>query len=63
VYAHIDGLVVLEPVVSISDREMLVWGDPALAEQIRRGTAEAEASRTTDLGSFAQFLDEEDHEK
>jgi len=56
VYANVDGLVVLEPVVSIPEREMLAWEDPALALQIREGVAEAEAGRTADLGGFAQFL-------
>jgi hypothetical protein len=33
---------------------------PALAEQIRKGIAEAERGETHDLGSFAQYLDDED---
>lgn len=63
VFANVDGLVVLEPVVSIPEREMLVWENPALAEQIREGVAEAATGRTADLGSFAQFLDEGDDEE
>lgn len=63
VYANADGLVVLEPVVSIPEREMLVWETPALAEQIRSGVAEAEVGETTDLGSFAQFLNKDDDEE
>ena len=62
VYANVDGLVVLEPVVSIPEREMLAWENPALAEQIRDGIAEAEAGKTADLGSFADFLAEDDDE-
>lgn len=58
VYANVDGLVVLEPVVSIPEREMLVWENPALAQQIREGIAEAETGKTADLGSFAAFLNE-----
>ena len=42
---------------------MLVWENPALAEQIREGVAEAEAGKTADLGSFAQFLTEEDDDE
>jgi hypothetical protein len=63
VYANMDGVVVLEPVVSIPEREMLVWEKPELAQQIREGIAEAEAGRTTDLGSFAQFLTDEDDDE
>jgi hypothetical protein len=63
VYANVDGLVVLEPVVSIPEREMLVWENPALAEQIRDGIDEAEAGETVDLGSFAQYLTEDSDEE
>ncbi len=63
VYANVDGLVVLEPVVSIPEREMLVWENPELAQQIREGVAEAEAGETADLGSFAQFLTEGDKDE
>jgi hypothetical protein len=63
VYANVDGLVVLEPVVSIPEREMLVWENPALAQQIRDGIAEAEAGKTASLGSFAQFVTEDDDEE
>jgi hypothetical protein len=38
-------------------RERLVHDDPALAEQIREGVADAEAGRTVDLGSFARYLE------
>ena len=63
VYANADGLVVLEPVVSIPEREMLVWEYPALAQQIRTGIAEAESGRTVELGSFEQFLDEDEDDE
>ena len=42
---------------------MLVWENPALAEQIREGIAEAEVGATVYLGSFAQFLTEDDDEE
>ncbi|MEU7221043.1 hypothetical protein [Nocardia iowensis] len=50
-----DGVVVLVPVVSIPEREMMVWENPHLAEQIRRGVEEAESGATVDLGDFTQF--------
>lgn len=55
-----DGVVVLTPVVSIPEREMLVWENPKLAEKIRSAAAEAESGRTVDLGDFTQYLDDED---
>ena len=63
VYANIDGLVVLEPVVSIPEREMLVWQNSALAEQVREGIAEANGGKTVHRGSFAEFLDGESDEE
>lgn len=42
---------------AIPERERLVHDDPALAEQIREGIAEAEAGETVGLGSFAEHLD------
>ncbi|HEX6500828.1 MAG TPA: hypothetical protein VF054_17635 [Micromonosporaceae bacterium] len=60
VRADDDGVIILMPVVSIPEREMLAWENPQLAEQVRAGVAEAEAGRTVDLGDFTQFADEED---
>ena len=57
-----DGVIVLVPVVSIPEREMLVWENPQLAEQVRQGVADAEAGRTVYLGSFAQYLDDPHNE-
>ncbi|MGH3679684.1 MAG: hypothetical protein ACRDT2_05400 [Natronosporangium sp.] len=52
-----DGVIVLVPVVSIPEREMQVWEDPKLAEQVRGAVADAEAGRTVDLGDFTQYAD------
>lgn len=41
----------------IPERERLVHDDPALAEQIREGIAQAERGETVDLGNFAQYLE------
>lgn len=54
-----DGVIVLVPVVSIPEREMLVWEDPKLAEQVRTAVADAEAGRTVDLGDFTQYAADE----
>ena len=53
VLANADGLVVLQPVVSIPEREVLVWENPELAARVLTGIAEAEQGKTIDLGSFA----------
>jgi hypothetical protein len=55
-----DGVIILMPVVSIPEREMLVWEDPELAAQVREAVADTEAGRTVDLGDFTQFTDDKD---
>jgi hypothetical protein len=55
-----DGVIVLVPVVSIPEREMLVWENPQLAEQIRAAVADAEAGQAVDLGDFTQYAKQED---
>jgi hypothetical protein len=57
---NIDGVLLLIPVVSIPEREMIVWRDPELAGAIREAFAEAERGDTADLGSFAGYADDED---
>lgn len=60
--SNVDGVLVLTPVVSIPEREMVVWRNPDLAEQIRRGIKEAHAGETVDLGDFSSFVAEDDSE-
>lgn len=55
-----DGVIVLVPVVSIPEREMLVWENPQLAEDVRGAVADAEAGRAVDLGDFTQYAEVED---
>jgi hypothetical protein len=57
---NVDGVLLLIPVVSIPEREMIVWRHPELASAIRDGIAEAESGQTVDLGSFSQYADDED---
>ncbi|MGH7485938.1 MAG: hypothetical protein ACREMY_10115, partial [bacterium] len=59
---NVDGVLLLIPVVSIPEREMLVWRNPDLAAEIREGIAEAERGETVDLGSFVQYGDDEDED-
>jgi hypothetical protein len=57
-----DGVIVLTPVVSIPEREMLVWENPQLAEQVRNALADVESGRSVDLGDFAQYADVDDED-
>jgi len=57
-----DGVIVLTPVVSIPEREMLVWENPQLAEQVRNALVDVESGRSVDLGDFAQYADVDDED-
>jgi hypothetical protein len=59
---NIDGVLLLIPVVSIPEREMIVWRNPELAAEIRQGLEAAERGETEDLGSFEQYLDDDQSE-
>ncbi len=62
VRADDDGVIMLTPVVSIPEREMLAWENPRLAEQVRAAVADVEAGRSVDLGDFTQYADTTDEE-
>jgi len=59
---RIDGVLLLIPVVSIPEREMIVWRNPELASEIREALDEANRGDTVDLGSFDQYDNDEDDE-
>jgi hypothetical protein len=59
---HIDGVLLLTPVVSIPERELIVWGNPALARRIRTGIDETQAGHTVDLGDFSGYATDVDEE-
>ncbi|HEX5496235.1 MAG TPA: hypothetical protein VFX70_16850 [Mycobacteriales bacterium] len=58
-----DGVIVLAPVVSIPEREMVAWENPRLAEQVRTAIADDEAGRTVDLGDFIRYADDGGEER
>src|SRR3984957_11379682 len=60
---NVDGVLLLIPVVSIPEREMVVWRNPELAAEIREGLAAAERGETEDLGSFEKYLDDNQDEE
>ncbi len=57
---NIDGVLLLIPVVSIPEREMIVWRNPELATSVREGIAQAETGQTVDLGSFEKYADDDE---
>ena len=57
---NIDGVLLLIPVVSIPEREMIVWRNPELAASVREGIAQAETGQTVDLGSFEKYADDDE---
>jgi hypothetical protein len=57
---NIDGVLLLIPVVSIPEREMIVWRNPAIAESILEGLAEADAGQTVERPGFTQRADDDE---
>jgi hypothetical protein len=60
---NVDGVLLLIPVVSIPEREMIVWRNPEIAESILQGLAEAEAGQTVERPGFTQHADDEDEDE
>src|ERR1700683_5489343 len=57
---NIDGVLLLIPVASIPEREMIVWRNPAIAESILEGLAEADAGQTVERPGFTQRADDDE---
>ena len=51
------GQILLDPVASISERELWLWQNPDAATAIQRGIQHSKAGQTDDLGSFAQYAE------
>jgi hypothetical protein len=54
------GQILLDPVVPIPASEAWLWENPALRASMERALSQAEAGDFEDLGSFAQFVDEDE---
>jgi hypothetical protein len=54
------GQILLDPVVAIPASEAWLWESPALRASMERALNQAAAGEFEDLGSFAQFVDEDD---
>ena len=60
VFKDADGRLLLEPMVEIPAREKWLFDNPNALESVKRGLADAKASRTKSLGSFAKYVDEDE---
>jgi hypothetical protein len=60
VYVNDNGQILLDPVVAIPASEAWLWESPALRASMEQALNEASAGEFRDLGSFAEFLDEDD---
>jgi hypothetical protein len=54
------GQILLDPVVAIPASEAWLWENPALRASMERALKQAAAGEFEDLGSFAQYVDEDD---
>lgn len=52
--------IVLEPVVSVPEKDHWIYKDPEALASLMRGIKDAEEGRVHDLGSFAQYATEDE---
>jgi hypothetical protein len=55
-----DGNVLLEPVVTVHEREVWFYKNPEVQAIVQEGLRQSRDAETVDLGSFAQFADLDD---
>lgn len=55
-----EGQILLDPVVPIPASEAWLWQHPSLRASMERALNQAESDEFEDLGSFEQFVDEEE---
>jgi hypothetical protein len=54
------GQILLDPVIPILASEAWLWENPALRASMERALRQAEAGEFEDLGSFANFANDDD---
>ena len=54
-----DGEILLTPLASIPKRELLVWENADLRASLARGLEQSSKGDLVELGSFADYLDDE----
>jgi len=57
-----DGVIMLEPMVEVPAREAWLFKNKEALESVERGLKQSAAGKTKSLGSFAQFLEDDDKE-
>ena len=57
------GKIVLEPVVEVPEKDHWIYKDPKALASLMKGIKDAEEGKLHDLGSFAQYAEEEDEEE
>ncbi len=60
VHKEKDGKLVLEPFVEIPERERWLYKNPEALAMVEQGLRESAEGKTVRMGSFAQYLDDED---
>lgn len=51
------GQILLDPIVSIPEREIWLWRNLAALDSLQEGLSQAEAGETKAIGSFAEYAD------
>jgi hypothetical protein len=54
-----DGVIILRPFREVPAREEWLWRNATALQAVKRGLDESAAGKTLDLGSFAQYADDE----
>jgi hypothetical protein len=60
VLVNAKGQILLDPVVAIPSSEAWLWESPALRASMERALKQAEEGELEELGSFAQYADDEE---
>jgi hypothetical protein len=60
VFVNEKGQILLDPVVPIPASEAWLWESPSLRASMERALRQAEEGKFEDLGSFAQYADEDE---
>jgi hypothetical protein len=60
VHKEENGKLVLEPFVEIPERERWLYKNPVALAMVEQGLHESAEGKTVRMGSFAQYLDDED---
>lgn len=60
-HAHLmeDGRIILEPFAEIPAREKWLFNNQAALNAVKTGISQAAAGKTREIGSFAQYADED----